>query len=188
MADHQPSVVEVMVGSKTRRHFKFYTVFICFFASLAGCAYSSTAAVIGTTLGQPSFFIAMGLNESNSASLIGAINSLYYTGGIFGAICHGWVADKFGRKIDLFIGVAIITISQALLVGSVNPAMFIVFRFFCGWGYISPVLFSSTTCLMSASVDFSALQGFHCTLPRSYLPPIVVCSVIFVRCLWYWGM
>ncbi|EXJ91709.1 hypothetical protein A1O3_00259 [Capronia epimyces CBS 606.96] len=117
-----------------RRHFKLYNVFICMFMGLAGTAYGTTASVIGTTLGQPSFFKAMGLNASNEASLTGAMNSLYYAGGVFGAVCHGWMADRFGRKIDIFAGATMIVVSQALIAGSVNPAMFIVFRFFCGWG------------------------------------------------------
>jgi MFS family permease len=117
-----------------RRHFKFYTVLIVFFVSLGTCSYGTSAAIISTTLGQPSFFVAMGLNDSNMASLTGAMNSLYYAGGIFGAICHGLIADRYGRKWDIFVGSTFVLVSQALITGSVNPAMFIVFRFFAGWG------------------------------------------------------
>jgi len=121
-------------GFRDRRHFKLYTVFICIFMSMSSLVYGTTASVITTTLGQPSFYKAMGLDASNTASLTGAMNSLYYTGAIFGSICHSWVADRFGRKMDIFTGTVIIIISQALIAGSVHPAMFIVFRFFCGWG------------------------------------------------------
>ncbi|OQU94412.1 hypothetical protein CLAIMM_00770 [Cladophialophora immunda] len=117
-----------------RRHFKFYTVLVVFFVSLGTCSYGTSAAIISTTLGQPSFFVAMGLNDSNMASLTGAMNSLYYAGGIFGAICHGLIADRYGRKWDIFVGSTFVLVSQALITGSVNPAMFIVFRFFAGWG------------------------------------------------------
>jgi len=89
---------------------------------------------VSTTLGQPSFITKMGLAGSNGASLIGAMNSLFYVGGTWGALVHGWFADKYGRKSSIIFAVSMIFVSQALLTGSANMAMFIVFRFFAGWG------------------------------------------------------
>lgn len=45
------------------------------------------------------------------------------------------MSDRFGRKLTAALGNGIILVSGALLTGSVNPAMFIVFRFFNGLGY-----------------------------------------------------
>lgn len=83
----------------------------------------------------------MGLDGPHAESLSGAMNSLFYTGGVAGAICHGWAADRFGRKGSITLGTVILLISQALLTGAVNAAMFIVFRFFAGWGSDCPLLF-----------------------------------------------
>ncbi len=77
----------------------------------------------------------MGLDSSpNAAAYFGAMNSLYYAGGVPGAFCHGWLADAYGRKMSIFVGCLMIVLAQALIAGSVHPVMFIVFRFFAGWG------------------------------------------------------
>jgi MFS family permease len=62
------------------------------------------------------------------------MNSLYYAGGVVGAICNGLVADRWGRKWNIFCASALIVVSQALIAGSVNPGLFIAFRFFAGQG------------------------------------------------------
>lgn len=92
-------------------------------------------SIIGTTVGQPSFLQYMGLDTaSNADDLIGAMNSLFYIGGIFGAFLAGYAADRYGRKRVVIGGAALCLVAQALTAGSVNIAMFIVFRFFVGVG------------------------------------------------------
>lgn len=77
----------------------------------------------------------MGLDTaSNADSLIGAMVALYYAGGVAGSFCHGWMSNRYGRKASVSAGMVFVLLSGALLTGSVNPAMFIVFRFFSGWG------------------------------------------------------
>lgn len=60
---------------------------------------------------------------------------LYQAGAFFGACLAGWMSDRFGRKPTAAAGNVIILLTGALLMASVNPAMFIVFRFFSGLGY-----------------------------------------------------
>lgn len=119
-----------------RRHFSGYLIFCIFFMSFGSMSYGYPAAIIGTTLGQPSFLTYMGLDTaSNASQLIGAITALFYAGGVVGAFCNGWVSNIFGRKASVLVGALMVLISAALLTGSVNISMFIVFRFFNGWGY-----------------------------------------------------
>jgi MFS family permease len=59
---------------------------------------------------------------------------LFYAGGVFGAILSTYLADSIGRKWTAAIGSVILVVSTACLAGSVNIAMFIVFRFFVGMG------------------------------------------------------
>jgi MFS family permease len=93
------------------------------------------ASIIATTLTQPSFFEAMNLaTASNADALIGATNGLFYTEGIFGSFCCGWMSTTYGRKISATFGALLILISSALLTVAVNMGMFITFRFFTGWG------------------------------------------------------
>lgn len=66
------------------------------------------------------------------------MNSLFYAGGFFGSIFTAWFADRFGRKTSIALGSLIVLLSCALCAGSVDVAMFIVFRFCTGWGYGHP--------------------------------------------------
>lgn len=101
----------------------------------ASAAYGYAGSIIATTLGQPSFYAYMGLDTNpDAAALIGAMNGLFYTGGFIGCIIIGPLANRWGRKVSIYIGLVFILISNALLAGSVNTAMFIVFRFFQGVG------------------------------------------------------
>lgn len=118
-----------------RRHFTAYSIYCIFFMGLGSMSYGYPAAIIGTTLGQPSFLSYMGLDTAtNATQLIGAITALQYAGGIVGAFVHGWLSNAYGRKASILFGALMVLISGALLTGSVNVAMFIVFRFFNGWG------------------------------------------------------
>lgn len=112
-----------------------YAVRICILISLSSFAYGYAGAIIATTLTQPSFTAAMGLDTaSNEASLVGAINGLYYAGGMFGAFTGGWLSNQWGRKMSALVGNTILLISAAVMTGGVNVAMFIAFRFCSGIG------------------------------------------------------
>jgi MFS family permease len=103
---------------------------------LGSMSYGYPAAIIGTTLGQPSFLTYMGLDTaSNASQLTGAISALFYAGGVVGSFCCGWMSNRFGRRASVLGGALMVLISGGLLTGSVNISMFIVFRFFNGWGY-----------------------------------------------------
>lgn len=117
--------------------------------ALSSFAYGYAGAIIATTLTQPSFVTAMGLDKaSNQASLLGAINGLYYAGGVFGAFTGGWLSNKWGRKISAIVGNIILLISAAVMTGGVNVAMFITFRFCSGVGCV-PVFSIGYKFLMS---------------------------------------
>jgi MFS family permease len=118
---------------------KKYLVFVVFFMSFGSMTYGASASIISTTLGQPSFYEYMGLSEggkyySQRNPLIGAANSIFYAGGIFGPFMHGWLADRYGRKMSIFVACAISLVAQALQAGAAHIGMFIAFRFFAGWG------------------------------------------------------
>lgn len=78
----------------------------------------------------------MNLTEDNpnTPHIEGAMNSLFYAGGFVGSVFNSWFSDRYGRKTSIMIGCVILLVSCALCAGSVNPAMFIVFRFCTGWG------------------------------------------------------
>jgi MFS family permease len=73
------------------------------------------------------------VNNPRESSIIGAMNSLFYVGGFFGTVFNSWFADHVGRRKTIITACVIQIIAGALAAGSVDVAMFIVFRFFTGW-------------------------------------------------------
>lgn len=129
------SLVEGEAGLNKGRHFTAYTVFIFILMCFGTISSAYSGGVIGTTIGQLSFISYMNLDTApNASELIGAVTSLYYAGGFFGAFFSSWAGDRWGRRPAIAIGVMLILLSAALTAGSVNVAMFIVFRFVSGWG------------------------------------------------------
>lgn len=119
------------------QHVNLYTVAVLFFVALSSAAYGYAGSIIATTLTQPSFTTHMKLETaSNAEAITGAMNALYYTGGVFGSFFAGWSSRKFGRKFSTGFGNSLLVISGALMTAAVNPSMFIAFRFLSGFGYV----------------------------------------------------
>lgn len=62
------------------------------------------------------------------------MNGLYTAGGLVGALSSSWLADRLGRKKQIFGAAIAAVIGGALQAGSVNVGMFIFFRFVNGLG------------------------------------------------------
>ncbi|TVY18042.1 Quinate permease [Lachnellula arida] len=118
-----------------QQHINLYSLLVIGFITLSSAAYGYAGSVIATTLTQPSFTKHMKLDElPNAEALIGAMNALYYAGGVFGSFFAGWSSNKYGRKFSAALGNFLVLLSGALLTASVNPGMFIAFRFLSGFG------------------------------------------------------
>ncbi|KAH8901429.1 MFS transporter [Thozetella sp. PMI_491] len=105
----------------------------------ASLAYGYNASVIGTTIGQPSFLAYMG-SEVAEPKLLSVIVGLFYAGGFVGAIISAPLSDRFGRRWAALVGAVSTLVVNAILAGSVNPGMFIAFRFLVGLA--STILFT----------------------------------------------
>jgi sugar porter (SP) family MFS transporter len=131
--DSQPS--NVVAATKGKQHFGAKMILSVLIMCMGTTTYSYNAGVIASTIGQPSFYAYMGLDQSShTTALIGATTALYYAGGIFGACAANVAADLLGRKMALYIGTFVSLAAVALTAGSVHISMFIVFRFFAGFG------------------------------------------------------
>ncbi|KAJ5652681.1 hypothetical protein N7507_010107 [Penicillium longicatenatum] len=118
-----------------KQHVNLYTAAVVFFITLSSAAYGYAGSVIATTLTQPSFVAHFKLDTApNAESITGAMNALFYTGGVLGSFFAGWSSKQFGRKFSAGFGNSLLIISGALMTASANPAMFIAFRFFSGFG------------------------------------------------------
>lgn len=87
------------------------------------------AALDGTTNG---IFIAGCCTNGASSSSNGPFTDLDFT--VIGSIVSTFLPEVFGRRMAVFLGAILATIGGALQAGSVNMAMFIVFRLVAGLG------------------------------------------------------
>ncbi|KAJ4127074.1 hypothetical protein NW768_008697 [Fusarium equiseti] len=110
-----------------------YNVLIIAFATFGSITYGYCSAIIGSTLGQPSFLSYFGLDTAkNAPALIGAINGLFQGGGLIGTLTFGGLADTFGRCKAMFLASILAVIGGGLQAGSVHLAMYLVARFITG--------------------------------------------------------
>ena len=72
------------------------------------------------------------LNFSNTD--IGFASSAYLAGATLGAICFGWLTDRFGRKTLFFVTLAVYLTATAATAASWNIESFVLFRFLTGAG------------------------------------------------------
>ncbi|GAB7356243.1 hypothetical protein MBLNU459_g7058t1 [Dothideomycetes sp. NU459] len=119
-----------------KRHYKSNIIWTVSAIALGTCSYAYNGAIIGSTLGQPSFYVYMGLDEADTDlnAVIGTITGLFYVGGFVGVILNSYLADKIGRKMTSLSAGIILVVSAGCLAGSINVAMFETFRFFAGLG------------------------------------------------------
>ena len=115
-----------------------FNLLIVIYAALGSTACSYGLAVIGSTIGQPTFYTALNMappgtpGYSDSANLISAYNGVNSAGAIMGATFVAWYANYAGRKRSIQLGALIQIIGGALSAGSISPGMFIVARLITG--------------------------------------------------------
>ncbi|KAH7118336.1 general substrate transporter [Dactylonectria macrodidyma] len=110
-----------------------YNLAIVLFTALGSYTYGFNSSIIASVTGLPSFLDYYGLTSEGlkaawSASMIGAMNSLYSAGGLIGALSVGWLADRLGRKRSIQLICAFCVFASILTTASVNIAMFLVGR------------------------------------------------------------
>ncbi|KIW16988.1 hypothetical protein PV08_04179 [Exophiala spinifera] len=133
---------------KSGRTWTWRNFTVCYLISLGMIAMGYPAAVISTTLAQPSFLIYMGLLDleaqpprltGDAEGLIGAMSGVFQAGAAINVFIASYVADKWGRKASFHYLCLLSVFGGALICGSKNVTMFIVGRFFAGagsWGYM----------------------------------------------------
>lgn len=83
-------------------------------------------------------------NWGVTVNQIAQVNSYYYVGMFIGAVCGGWIADRFGRKAALIISITVFSVGS-LAGGMATAFSFLAFtRFITGIGLISMVVVSIT--------------------------------------------
>lgn len=117
-----------------------YNFWVVVFVAVGTIASAYGLAIIGSTVGQPSFYTYFNLpaqgqpGYAHTSNIIGALNGVNSGGGVIGALIQAWTADYYGRRWTILFGCAVLIIGGAICAGSVNIAMFIVGRALAGVG------------------------------------------------------
>ncbi len=117
-----------------------FNLLVVIYVALGSTACSYGLAILGSTIGQPSFYTSLGLapqgepGYSRTANYIAAFNGVSAAGSCLGAIYNSWSADALSRKHTIQIGAIILSIGAALCGGSVNAGMLVFARLVAGVG------------------------------------------------------
>lgn len=82
-------------------------------------------------IGSPNFLAYF--NTTDTSSIIGAINSTFNGGAVFGSLMGGLTMDRFGRKMTIQIGALICMVGAILQAAAVNLGMMLAGRIMAGW-------------------------------------------------------
>jgi MFS family permease len=82
-------------------------------------------------IGSPNFLTYF--NTTDTSSIIGAINSTFNGGAVFGSLMGGFTMDRFGRKMTIQMGALICMVGAILQAASVNLGMMLAGRIMAGW-------------------------------------------------------
>lgn len=82
-------------------------------------------------IGSPNFLAYF--NTTDTSSIIGAINSTFNGGAVFGSLMGGLTMDRFGRKMTIQMGALICMVGAILQAAAVNLGMMLAGRIMAGW-------------------------------------------------------
>ena len=116
--------------------------------------------IVTVGLGLPVFIKQF--NTTLSVALWAITSSLI--GYIIGALCDGWVSDRFGRKVALTLSVIFVSAGSLLSASSSSIESLIVWRFFIGMGIGAEI---SNVVTYIAELSPAKIRGKYTAIPIS---------------------
>ncbi|KAK2785085.1 hypothetical protein FQN53_007978 [Emmonsiellopsis sp. PD_33] len=109
------------------------------FLAIGGFLFGYDSGIISSTIAQPHFVQYMGAPSSSEK---GGIVSSFTGGAILGALSISFLADRFGRRMTVFVGAVVSCLGSALQAGAANIPMMIAGRLIVGFavGLLSAVV------------------------------------------------
>ncbi|KXT13446.1 hypothetical protein AC579_4248 [Pseudocercospora musae] len=117
-----------------------YNLLVVIFVAFGTLATAYGLAIIGSTVGQPSFYTYFDLatagepGYAHTTNIIGGLNGLNSAGAILGCLVSAWTADQYSRKRTIQLGSVVLIVGGALCAGSVSIGMFYAGRIVAGVG------------------------------------------------------
>ncbi|KAI7087229.1 general substrate transporter [Hortaea werneckii] len=110
---------------------KVYNILLAAFAATGSFLFGYDSGVMTDVIASPNFLNYFSTDKTSST--IGAINSTFSGGAVFGALMGGLTMDRLGRKKTVQIGAVIATVGGILQCAAVHLAMILVGRIISGW-------------------------------------------------------
>jgi len=110
---------------------KIFNISLAVFASTGSFLFGYDAGVMTDVIASKNFLAFF--NTTSDSPIIGAINSTFNGGAVFGALQGGLTMDRYGRKITILMGALICLVGAILQCTARNLAMILVGRIFTGW-------------------------------------------------------
>ncbi|PMD53062.1 general substrate transporter [Hyaloscypha bicolor E] len=110
---------------------KVFMISLAIFASTGSFLFGYDAGVMTDVIASKNFLAFF--HTTSDSDIIGAINSTFNGGAVFGALQGGLTMDRFGRKLTILMGALICLVGAILQCTAQNLAMILVGRIFTGW-------------------------------------------------------
>ncbi|KAL2355263.1 general substrate transporter [Cryomyces antarcticus] len=110
---------------------KSFNILLATFAATGSFLFGYDAGVMTDVIASPNFLDYF--QTTNTSPIIGAINSTFSGGAVFGSLMGGFTLDRYGRKRTIQIGALIATVGAILQSAAVNMAMILIGRIVSGW-------------------------------------------------------
>lgn len=108
-----------------------FNIGLAVFAALGSFLFGYDSGVMTDVIASQNFLTFF--NTDSTSPTIGAINSTFSGGAVFGSLFGGLIMDKYGRKLTIVVGGLICTVGAVLQTASYHLAMMLVGRILTGF-------------------------------------------------------
>jgi MFS family permease len=110
---------------------QFYNISLAAFAAIGSFLFGYDSGVMTDVIASEHFLNFF--DTTSTSSIIGAINSTFNGGAVFGALFGGVIMDKYGRRGTILVGAVIGTVGAILQAAAYHLAMMLVGRIIAGF-------------------------------------------------------
>ncbi|EOD47407.1 putative mfs sugar transporter protein [Neofusicoccum parvum] len=109
----------------------WFNISLAVFAATGSFLFGYDSGVMTDVIQSPHFLTFF--DTTKTSPIIGAINSTFSGGAVFGSLTGGLTMDRFGRKGTIIIGASVACIGAILQCAAMHLAMILVGRILAGW-------------------------------------------------------
>ncbi|KAM0439861.1 hypothetical protein ACHAPT_000958 [Fusarium lateritium] len=110
---------------------KAYNIGLACFAAIGSFLFGYDSGVMTDVIASKNFLNFF--DTTDTSPIVGAINSTFNGGAVFGALFGGVIMDKYGRKMTIGIGALICTVGGILQAAAYHLAMMLIGRIIAGF-------------------------------------------------------